>query len=303
MNADLFIRWETEFLHYVAELVLPLAIGFFLSGLFHEFIPEDLVEKHLGERGIKPILYSTLVGTVLPICCWGSLPIAVSLEKKGARLGPVLAFLVATPATSISALLVSYRLMGFSFTIYIFISVVIMGVVVGLIGNMVQPALFGKEKDGEDICPHCHIVAGKGHKHSFGSRLMSSLRFGFIELPKEIGLELFIGVVIAALVSAAVPIHKLIQVYLAGSLGYIFALVIGLLTYVCSTASVPLTDAFVRNGMSVGAGMTFLLVGPITSYGTILVLRKKFGIKILLIYLVSISTLSLALGYLYSRLV
>ncbi|MDD5084507.1 MAG: permease [Candidatus Omnitrophica bacterium] len=302
MHTDLFIRWGVEFLHYAAELVLPLAIGFFLSGLFHEFIPGDLVEKHLGERGIKPILYSTLVGAILPICCWGSLPIAVSLEKKGARLGPVLAFLVATPATSISALLVSYRLMGFGFTVYIFISVVIMGVVTGLIGNMIQPASSGKEKDEGDICPHCHALSGEGHKHSFGSRVASSLRFGFIELPKEIGLELFIGVVIAALVSAAVPIHKLIQAYLAGSLGYIFALVVGLSTYVCSTASVPLTDAFVRNGMSVGAGMTFLLVGPITSYGTILVLRKKFGTRILLVYLASISTLSLALGYFYSIL-
>src|SRR3989338_4588966 len=94
------------FLHYLQEVLPALAIGFFISGLVHELIPEDKVLKYLGSGGIKPIFYSTLIGTLLPVCCWGSLPIAVSFYKKGARLGPVLAFLVATPATSISALFV-----------------------------------------------------------------------------------------------------------------------------------------------------------------------------------------------------
>ena len=72
--------------------MLPyLAVGFILSGLIHEFLPSEWVERHLAGRGVKPVLYSTLIGTILPICCFGSLPVAVSLHRKGARLGPVLA--------------------------------------------------------------------------------------------------------------------------------------------------------------------------------------------------------------------
>lgn len=82
----------TEFLvvlkEYLVEVLPFLFIGFLLSGLIHEFIPAKLVEKHLGGKGIKPILYSTLAGTILPVCCIGSLPIALSLHQKGARLGP-----------------------------------------------------------------------------------------------------------------------------------------------------------------------------------------------------------------------
>jgi len=95
---------------YLIEVLPFLAVGFLLSGLIHEFIPAGWVERHLGGKGIKPLLYSTLVGTALPICCIGALPVAVSLHQKGARLGPVLAFLVATPATSVTALLVCYGL-------------------------------------------------------------------------------------------------------------------------------------------------------------------------------------------------
>jgi len=42
------------------------------------------------------------------------------------------------------------------------------------------------------------------------------------------------------------------------------------------------------------------LVGPITSWGTILVLRKEFGGRTLAIYLAVVSVMSLALGYCFS---
>ena len=58
--------------HYLIEIIPALAIGFFLSGLIHEFIPNDWVEKYLGRKGIGSIFYATIVGAILPICCWGS---------------------------------------------------------------------------------------------------------------------------------------------------------------------------------------------------------------------------------------
>ena len=81
------LQYFIGFKDYLIDILPVLAIGLLLSGLIHEFIPSGWVEKHLGGGGIKPILYSTLVGTILPICCLGSLPVAVSLRQKGARLG------------------------------------------------------------------------------------------------------------------------------------------------------------------------------------------------------------------------
>ena len=52
--------------------------------------------------------------------------------------------------------------------------------------------------------------------------------------------------------------------------------------------------------MNIGAGMVLLIVGPVTSWRTILVLRKEFGTKTLLTYLVVISAMALALGYCFA---
>ena len=324
---------------YLIEVLPYLAIGFFLSGLIHEFIPTKIVEKYLGERGIKPIIYATLVGTVLPICCFGSLPVAVSLHQKGARLGPVLAFLVATPATSITALLVCYALLGIKFTVFIFFAVIFIGLVMGIVGNLIKlkPGVLagppqGAETATDPVCgmsvdaekglttsykgksyyfcsPYCQTTFEKeapkyagGYVRNVGEKLAASLRFGFVDMVKDIGPELLLGLVLAAAVAAIAPVGKFVGVYLGGGFGYLFSLVFGLLMYICSTASVPLVHAFISQGMSSGAGMVLLIVGPVTSWGTILVLRKVFGVRTLAFYLGVISVMALALGWFFSLL-
>ncbi len=328
------VQYLIAFKDYFIEVLPFLAIGFLVSGLINEFVPSEWVERRLGGGGIKPILYSTLAGVILPICCLGSLPVAVSLHQKGARLGPVLAFLVATPATSITALLVTYGLLGLNFTVFIFFAVIAMGLVMGLVGNMVkgrtkaslaqvQQALdpvcgmnveVGKaakaEYSGETYyfcCSHCQQAFESRPEEYIGAysrniahRIKHVFRYAFVDMVREIGPELLLGLALAALVAAITPVGKFVGAYLSGGLGYIFSLVFGLLMYICSTASVPLVHAFVSQGMNIGAGTVLLLLGPITSWGTILVLRKEFGGRTLSIYLTVVSAMSLALGYCFS---
>ncbi|MGB5924664.1 MAG: permease [Dehalococcoidia bacterium] len=330
----MIVEYLIVFKDYLIEVLPFLAIGFLPSGLIHEFLPSKWVERHLGGPGVKPVLYSTLIGTILPICCLGSLPVAVSLHQKGARLGPVLAFLVATPATSITALLVTYGLLGSKFTIFIFFAVIAMGLVMGLVGNMVkgraqilaspaQQALdpvcgmtvevlkaVKAEYGGETYyfcCSHCQQAFEHSPEEYMGGgsrqvahRVKHVFRYAFVDMVKEIGPELLLGLALAALVAAVAPVGEFVGAYFGGGLGYLFSLGFGLIMYICSTASVPLVHAFVSQGMNIGAGMVLLLVGPITSWGTMLVLRKEFGGRILAIYLAVVCVMSLGLGFCFS---
>ena len=328
------VQFFIVFKDYLIEVLPFLAIGFLLSGLVYQFVPSGWVARHLGGRGMKPLLYSTLAGTVLPICCLGALPVAVSFHQKGARLGAVLAFLVATPATSITALLVAYGLLGFKFTVFIFFAVILMGLVIGIIGNRIrfEPKERVVELATDPVCGmsvdtakglktehrgqnyyfcsvHCQAVfeteadryasAGEAVRNITGE-VVSALRFGFVDMVRRIGPELLLGLALAALVATITPIGNFVGEYFSGGLGYGFSLIFGLMMYICSTASVPLVHAFVSQGMNIGAAMVLLIVGPVTSWGTILVLRKQFGARILLVYLLVISAMALALGWLFS---
>jgi len=287
------------YLMYCQEIWLTLAIGFLISGIFYKCIPASFVERHLGEKGLKPIAIAAFSGTLLPVCCIGSLPIAITLRRQGATLGAVLAFLVATPATSISALLVCWKLMGTTFTVYIFIVIIIMALAMGLITNNIQASSIGTEHDKSECCHENGTSNDVEPSKTFLGKSREVLSYAFVTLPKEIGLEILIGIAIASFITAFEPVQQLIREYLTGMAGYVFILVAGLLTYVCSTASVPMADALMQSGMSPGQALCYLLVGPITSYGTILVIKKDFGRHVLVIYLSVIVILSLAFGLLF----
>jgi uncharacterized membrane protein YraQ (UPF0718 family) len=276
-----------------------LALGFAISGFFYKFTPADLVERHLGEKGLRPILYAAFVGTLLPVCCIGSLPIAITMRRKGAALGPVLAFLIATPATSISALIVCWKLLGLTFTLYIFFAIILMAILMGSVVNRFA----GRENDLDrtekaDCCSgQTEIVSPYGH--ALFNKSKDAIYYAFVTLPREIGVEILIGIGLASFVAVFEPLQYFIRDYLVGYVGYVFILVVGLFTYVCSTASVPMADAFIHSGMSHGQALCYLLVGPITSYSTILVIKKDFGCRILGIYLAIICALSLIYGLAY----
>ncbi|MBE0431191.1 MAG: permease, partial [Dehalococcoidia bacterium] len=329
----MLVQYLIAFRDILIDVLPVLAIGFLLSGLIHEFVPSRSVERHLAGVGIKPILYSTLVGIILPICCLGSLPVAVSLYRKGARLGPVLAFLVATPATSVTSLLVAYRLLGLHWAAFEFLAVIVMGLAMGLVGNLVKVRarpLGAQEQEAIDpvcgmnvetgkaasaehggetyyfCCAHCRQAFEdrpeeyRGGSRSISHRLKHVFRYAFVDMVKDIGPEMLLALALAALVATVAPVGEFVGAHLGGGLGYLFGLGFGLIMYICATASVPLVHAFVEQGMNVGAGMLILLVGPITSWGTLLVLRKEFGARVLALYLVVVSTMSVLLGYCFS---
>ena len=156
-------------------------------------------------------------------------------------------------------------------------------------------------------CPHCQQAFEKGpevyagaYSRNIAHRMKHALKYAFVDMVKEIGPELLLGIALAALVVAIAPIGNFVGAHLGGGFGYLFSLVFGLVMYICATASVPLVDAFVSQGMNIGAGMVLLLVGPVTSWGTMLVLRKKFGDKTLLVYLGVVSATALLLGWCFS---
>ncbi len=342
---DILVDVARQFWHYIVEVFPYLALGFLFSGLIQVFVPSDWIARHLGGRGARPLLYATIAGVALPICCVGSLPVAVSLHHKGARLGPVLSFLVATPATSVPALLVSYGLLGLTFTAYIFIAVIALGLAMGIIGNRLRikptgsagepasitdpicgrhvdlsgPDLISVEHEGAMFyfcCDLCRTQFSRARADNPAActsgqcscqpqprnRLLQALRHAFVTMPRDIGPEILVGLALAAVVAAVTPIGHFVSEYFAGALSYVVALPVGILMYTCSTASVPFIHALLSQGLNPGAGMLLLIVGPVTSWSTILVLRKQFGVQTLGIYLAVISVLSLAAGLLYTLL-
>jgi hypothetical protein len=138
---------------------------------------------------------------------------------------------------------------------------------------------------------------------SEGNWLFRALRYGFGELPSDIGRALLVGLVIAALISVFIPENYFSDKVPSGIVQMLILMLAGIPVYVCATASVPLALALIHAGVSPGAAFAFLMTGPATNAATIAMIWKVMGRRTAILYLFSMAACALLGGLLLDQMV
>jgi uncharacterized membrane protein YraQ (UPF0718 family)/copper chaperone CopZ len=273
-----------------------LLFGFLVAGFLSVLVPPSLVERHLGGRGLWPVLKASFFGVPLPLCSCGVIPVAASLRRHGASRGAVTAFLLSTPQTGIDSIMVTYGLLGPVVAVFRPIAAFVAGI---LGGAAVSASGADKGIETEDE-PRCEGACCIREPHR--GRFAAALHYGFVTLPADIGPALVLGLVLAGVISAAVPGDFFAKYLPAGILGMLVMLAFGIPVYVCATASVPIAAALIAKGVSPGAALVFLMTGPATNAATIATVWKVMGRRTALIYFGSVAVTSLASGMIFDAL-
>ncbi len=126
---------------------------------------------------------------------------------------------------------------------------------------------------------------------------LGALKYAFITLLGDIASPLFIGLVLGALITVAIP-SNLSEILLEYSwLSYLVVIVIAVPMYVCATASLPIAAGLMLAGVAPGAAFVFLSAVPATNTVTIGVVKKMLGTRTLYIYLGTIIFGSIIFGF------
>ncbi len=284
-----------------------LLIGLMAAGLAHGWLPADRLGRWLGGRGVRPAVMAALIGAPLPLCSCAVLPAAVGLRRSGASREAVTAFLIATPETGLDSVLLSYGLLGPFFAIARPVAAVVSAVATGLAMMLLPPeaapvpaptsvpAVAGSECGG-GAC-HCDTQSQAGVAKTPWRRTLYGLEFAFTTLFDELAPWLALGLLAAAVTATVMPPQALGQ--WGGGLPAMLAMIaIGVPMYICASASTPLAAALLLAGVSPGAVMVFLLVGPATNLATIMVVRREMGSAASAIYLGGLILCGLVAGLL-----
>lgn len=272
-----------------------LLFGFLVSGVLSVFISSKFVENHLGGKGLWPVTKASLFGVPLPLCSCGVIPVTVSLRKHGASKGAAISFLLSTPQTGIDSFLVTYSLLGPIMAIFrpitAFITGLIGGTAVQILVN--EPTTTSNNNSSE-------TPQNNNAENSHQSKLLRALKHGFVTLPKDIGRPVLMGIFIAALISAFVPEHFIIEgVETLGTFGTMLLMVaMGIPIYVCASASVPLAVVMIAKGITPGAALVFLMTGPATNAVALATIFKTMGSRTAIIYLLTVVICALGSGLL-----
>ena len=101
---------------YVREhVVLCLIPALFIAGGISAFVSQASVMKYFGARANKFLSYgvASVSGTILAVCSCTVLPLFAGIYKRGAGLGPAIAFLYSGPAINVLAIVLTARVLGF----------------------------------------------------------------------------------------------------------------------------------------------------------------------------------------------
>ncbi len=283
------LLWTWKFTKEAAPWLL---MGFLFAGLLKAFVPSEIILRYLGKRDLRSILTATLVGIPLPLCSCGVIPTGMSLYKSGASKASTLAFFIATPATTITTILIAVGMLGWRFALAEILTCFGVAIATGLMAW-----IFLKESETVKPAERRHNVNIPAKRRRLGDGIKAMLHYGFVDMVDDIGLYILIGLLGAGIIAALAP-TDLIQQYLGrGLLPLVIMVIIGTPMYICSTGSVPFVAALIEKGMNPCAGLVFLIVGPATNLSTILVIAKSMGRKTAALYISSIIVFSILIAY------
>ncbi|HOK25140.1 MAG TPA: permease [Bacteroidales bacterium] len=117
------------------HVILCLLPAFFIAGVISVFISQASVIKYLGANARKWVAYTvaSVSGTILAVCSCTILPLFSSIHKRGAGLGPAIAFLYSGPAINILAIILTARILGFEMGVARTIGAVAFSIIIGSI--------------------------------------------------------------------------------------------------------------------------------------------------------------------------
>jgi uncharacterized membrane protein YraQ (UPF0718 family)/copper chaperone CopZ len=267
-----------------------LLFGFFVAGVLSILINQDTVQRHLGGRGILPVVKAAVFGVPLPLCSCGVIPVGASLRKYGASRGATTSFLLSTPQTGVDSIFVTYSLLGLTFAIFR----PIFAFVTGLVGGAFVELFDKKDEANGQANDSCQIECCEEGKAK--GKLHQIFHYGFGILPQDLAQALLVGIAIAAGLWIIVPDDLFAGVLGGGILAMIVMMAVGIPIYVCATASVPIAAALIAKGVSPGAALVFLMTGPATNAATISTIWKVLGKRTAIIYLTSLAVCALVGG-------
>jgi uncharacterized protein len=121
------------------HVILCLIPAFFIAGVISVFVSQGAVLKYFGANAKKWVAYTvaSVSGTILAVCSCTILPLFSSIHKRGAGLGPAIAFLYSGPAINILAIILTARILGFEMGVARIIGAVVFAIVIGSVMSLI----------------------------------------------------------------------------------------------------------------------------------------------------------------------
>ncbi|MBL7062381.1 MAG: permease [Dehalococcoidia bacterium] len=329
--------WNALLEYLSAHVLTCLIPAFFIAGAIAVFVSQGDVLKYFGPKAKKLLSYSvaSVSGTILAVCSCTVLPLFGGIYKRGAGIGPAVAFLYSGPAINVLAIVYTARILGFDLGLARAIGAVIFAAGIGLI----MAIIYRKEESLKDSAAFDALMADPESKRWWQQIIFFAVLVGILIFAAsknwivtgvllvvlgfilwrwftrgELGIWmketlrfvrlivpwLLVGVFAAGIITTFVP-QDAVTSWVGGNslLANFIASFLGALMYFATLTEVPIVSAFMNLGMGKGPTLALLLAGPALSLPNMLVIRSIMGTKKTLTYVTLVVVFATITGYIF----
>ena len=330
-------------LEYLSAHVLTCLVpAFFIAGAIGVFVSQASVMRYFGAEAKKALAYSvaSVSGAILAVCSCTILPLFAGIHKRGAGLGPAVAFLYSGPAINVLAIVYSARLLGLDLGIARAVGAITFSVVIGLImaflwrreearksanpGTLILPEAEAAARPAYVTLLYFLIliailVFGAAGNWSVAAVAIAALAIVLLKwfkgaelkdwmvqtwsLFKKIFPILLAGVFVAGIIRALLP-QEVVQHWLGGNgvRATAIASIFGALMYFSTLTEVPIVRALLDLGMGRGPALTLLVAGPALSLPNMIVIARVMGVRKTAAYVCLVAVMATVTGIIFGNL-
>ncbi|MCG3398810.1 permease [Staphylococcus massiliensis] len=285
---DSIIEFMKTFLGLFFELLALFIIVSFIVSLIQQMVSEEKIRKLLSKPNqIINYLLGMVFGAMTPFCSCSTIPILAGLLNSKVPFGPAMSFLIASPLMNPLMVFMIWVLLGWKVAVVYFITLAIFSMLTGLIFSKLNLV---------DSYKGVNIKGDGFFANKTGSRVKQALNDAWSLLYPMLP-YLLIGVLIGAFIYGFVP-ETFITKYASGDniISVIIASIVGIPMYIRPETMLPIAEALVSKGMSLGTVIALIIGGAGASIPEIILLSKLFKKKFVTSFVIAILVVAIATG-------
>lgn len=268
--------------YWILGILLGSCISVFLKDKIHGMF-RAMSQSRMGLLGIVP---ASLLGIASPLCMYGTIPLAASFSRSGMRDEWLASFMMCSILLNPQLIIYSSAL-GITALAVRIVSCFLCGIAAGLLiwGFRRGKPFFRFDSFDEPV------------SHDTDQNLLLRLIKNVGRNIRATGPYFLVGILLSALFQRYVP-EDLMTTAFGGNeaFGVLMAATIGVPLYACGGGTIPLLQAWLMDGMSMGSAAAFMITGPSTKITNLGALKIVLGMKHFLIYLAFVMAFSFITG-------
>jgi uncharacterized protein len=286
-----------HFFVYDTTKILLLIVGLiFVISLARSSVPPERVRDLIVGRHVAVgFLLAAAFGAVTPFCSCSSVPLFIGFVAAGVPLGITLTFLITSPLINQIGVVMLAGMVGWRIAALYVLTGMGMAILAGVVLSRLH-----LERWIDPFVRELSVPAGMDGATPTLADRVEIARAETLDILRSVWLYVLVGIALGAGIHGWVPADFFVTTGIAESIWSVPAATLaGVPLYANVAGVVPLIEAVHAKGLGLGTAMSFMMSIVALSLPAMILLKRVMQLPLLAIYVTTVTTGIIAIGFLF----